>query len=271
MYRPAGWLNAGILAAAIASPAWAQDRPGPLVTDRPDQTESTEIVPTGSVQIEAGWVFAKNDDGAAAVRVHTVPQALARIGLAPRVELRLGFAGWSRVERDGVGPPVVMSGAGDLDAGFKYRLADGVGARPAIALIGAVALPTANQGFGGERPDPTVRLAFANGLSERVALGYNVGVAVSSAPNGAGGTATFVDALYTLAFGFALAPGVGAFAESFGTLPVSGDVGSQHALDGGFTVLVSDNLQFDMSGGVGLNRAADDWFLGAGVALRIPR
>lgn len=250
--------------------AVAQTDPGPMVTDRPDQTESTEIVPRGYVQFEAGWTFAREAAGAVAVEQHAVPQSLARIGVAPRVELRLGFAGWMRTAVEGIGPTAVESGMGDLDVGFKWRLADGSQGRPSVALVTAVALPTGAEGFGGERLDPTVRLAFAQDLTDRIALGYNVGAVVSSAPDGAGGTETFVDALYTVAFGFTLAERVGAFAEAFGTFAMSGGA-SKHSLDGGFTFPVADNLQFDVSGGVGLNAAAADWFVGAGVAVRVPR
>lgn len=245
--------------------------PGPLVTDRPDQTESTATVPPGFVQAEVGWTFASAGDGTADVHTHTVPQALARIGLGPRVELRLGFAGWSRSETDGAGSGGVVTGVGDLDIGFKYRFTDGAGARPAVALVGTLAIPTGEQGFGGERPDPTVRLALSSTLSDRVAVGFNMGAVASSAPGAAGNTDTFVDALYTVSFGFSLAPRLGAFAESFGTFALSDGSLSQHSLDGGLTLQLSDNLQFDASAGVGLNPAADDWFLGAGVALRIPR
>ncbi|MBI2537251.1 MAG: hypothetical protein HYW06_09900 [Gemmatimonadetes bacterium] len=43
---------------AVARSADAQSdtaAPGPVVTDRPDKTESTSIVPRGCAQLEAGW------------------------------------------------------------------------------------------------------------------------------------------------------------------------------------------------------------------------
>jgi hypothetical protein len=39
-------------------------------------------------------------------------------------------------------------------------------------------------------------------------------------------------------------------------------------MDGGFTWLVSDNLQLDISAGAGLNHAAPDFFISAGAAWR---
>ncbi len=257
----------------VAPPAHGQARPGPLVTDRPDQTESPAVVVPGLAQFEAGWTFSREREGGVEVRSHAVPQVLARIGIVPRAELRLGFAGWTRsAERGGGGgPAAVTSGIGDLDVGFKYGFTEGGGAAPAIALIGMLTLPTGADGIGSDRANPTVRLAFASTLSERVSLGYNVGATASSLPAPQGGTDTLVDALYTVSFGFAVAERVGAFAESFGTFALSDAGASRHALDGGVTFQAADNLQFDVSAGVGLNSAADDWFIGAGIAVRVPR
>ena len=47
-------------------------------------------------------------------------------------------------------------------------------------------------------------------------------------------------------------------------------LGASHSLDGGFTFLASDALQFDINVGVGLNEAAEDWFVGGGFAFRLP-
>ena len=38
--------------------------------------------------------------------------------------------------------------------------------------------------------------------------------------------------------------------------------------DGGFTFLVNNNFQLDVRAGVGLNEAADDYFVGTGFAVR---
>ncbi|MBI2403048.1 MAG: transporter [Gemmatimonadetes bacterium] len=58
-------------------------------------------------------------------------------------------------------------------------------------------------------------------------------------------------------------------AETFGSLP-AGDGDAGHHVDGGFTFLVRDNLQLDLSFGRGI-AGASDWFVGAGVSVRLPR
>ncbi len=244
---------------------------GPLITDRPDQTESAFSVPFGYVQFEAGWGFSHLESAGVQLRTHTVPQALARVGLGHGLEGRIGFPGWNRAERREAGGRTVFEGLGDVDLGLKYQIAEALGMRPHVAFIGTVTLPTGGAEFGGVRADPSVRLVFANDISERVGVGYNVGATWTSIPDAGGGTRTLVDALYTVAFGFSLTDRVGAFAESFGTFAVSDGATSEHLLDGGFTIMLRDNLQLDMSAGVGLNGAADVWFVGAGLAVRIPR
>jgi hypothetical protein len=41
------------------------------------------------------------------------------------------------------------------------------------------------------------------------------------------------------------------------------------SFDAGFTFLTSENVQLDLSGGVG--HSADDWFAGTGISFRLPR
>jgi len=42
----------------------------------------------------------------------------------------------------------------------------------------------------------------------------------------------------------------------------------EHYGNGGFTVLLNDDIQWDIRAGVGLNDAADDYFLGTGLSIR---
>ena len=70
-----------ILAMAV-EPCFAER----LVTDRPDQAESSETVGAGVVQLEAGALYEDED----AIERVTVPNLLLRIGLPHDLELRLG-------------------------------------------------------------------------------------------------------------------------------------------------------------------------------------
>ena len=256
---------AGLLWVWPGASARAQAQtPGEMVTDRPDQTESPLAVAPGYVQLELGWSYV--DAGSA--KLHSIPGTLARIGIVRGVEARLGFAGWRHLEEAG---SETTQGAGPLGVGVKGELLRGEGLKPGVALLGEVLLPTAAEGLGPTRVDPAVRVALAHELSEVVGLSYNVGVVWLSERRETGESRTFTQGLYTLAFGFALGQRVGAFAEAFGTVPLTEESFAAHLLDGGFTVLVLPNLQLDLSAGVGLDRDADDWFVGAGASWRVPR
>jgi hypothetical protein len=248
----------------------AQSSAGPLVTDRPDQTESALVVAPGLVQLEVGWTLEQEGRTGIRQRTTAVPQVKARLGLIPGLEGRLGFAGWQGVERRELAGVTSSNGVGDLDVGFKYRAVAAHGSIPDVALIGTLTLPTGNAGFGSPRADPTVLLAFANTLTDRLGVGYNLGASWST-EGATGGQATLLDILYTVSLGVGVAERAGVFIELFGSVATEPDRGNRHTVDGGVTYRVRDNLQFDLSGGLGVNQGAADWFLGAGVAVRLPR
>lgn len=253
----------------------AQDAP-PLVTDRPDQTESPAIVPAGVVQLEAGAVFSRFNrqttvPGNPAVDARTgvleLGGVLARIGVARRLEARIGFAGFQRITETGV--PTV-DGAGDADIGVKFQVAPGERRIPQAAIIAGVILPTAAAGLGVDAASPTVRLALAHELSPRLSFGWNVGAEFLRSDAG-GRTETDIDLIYTAVLGVAATDRVGLFVEGFGTLSGQDLEPDRHLLDGGITYRLLPNVQLDASGGVGLSAAAEDWFVGAGVSVRVPR
>ena len=219
---------ASLLLLLVASAAAAQEAPE-LITDRPDQTESAVTVLPGWVQVEGGITHDPSD--------MLVPGVLARVGLAPRLELRLGAE------------------AADLDVqqgslGGKARLWDESGGRPEAALLVQGNVPVESGPAGGE-----VRLSLANTLTERLSVGYNVGASwgdLRAAPA----------VLYTLALGIGLAERAGAFVELFGEDAWPG-------VDGGLTYLLAPNLQLDVAGGHALRTGGS--FVGVGLSYRLPR
>ena len=75
------------------------------------------------------------------------------------------------------------------------------------------------------------------------------------------------DDLGTVAY--SLTETLGAYTEWFALIPSGADTAlPQHFFNGGFTILLSDDIQFDVRGGVGLNDAAEDYFVGTGLSIR---
>ncbi len=260
------------------APAAADDA-AELVTDRPDQTESSLVVPRGSYQLELGWTFFRDDQDGVHVEVHEAPGTLLRVGLSEKVELRIGWAGFIDAEAGRAGGAtgnaagrfeVGDDGIGDAELGAKIHLAEERGGRPEIALLLSTSVPVGDDAFTTDRFDPALRLALAHTLSERVSLGYNLGLAFESSRGDDGEEDTLSYAFYTVALGWALSDRWGAFVELYGDVPASASGGPANAFDGGFTYLVRDNLQLDFAGGAGLSEAADDWFVGLGLSVRFP-
>ncbi len=228
-----------------------------LVTDRPDQTESATVVAGGVVQVEMGYLFAR--DGG--VDRYEVPGTLVRVGLGGRTELRVGHAG---VAGGGQG-----RGAGDSTLGAKFNLighADGW--RPELAILGGVSLPTGDHGFSSNGVDPSFLFLLAYELSPRLSFGANIGSAWESSSEGSGREATL---LYSLVLGGGLTDRLGVFLELFGDWLTTGANATGVSVDGGFTFLLADLVQFDLYVGRGLRGIADDAFVGTGLSFRLPR
>lgn len=268
--------------AAVGAPLRAQltpaAEPPELVTDRPDQTESASVVAPGYLQVETGISYGRDEDGLGSVRTISGPGTLVRIGAGARTELRIGWDGWVEEEVDSLHPQGIdrtVSGVGDGELGAKVKLREESGALPEMAVLGGVTLPVGDDELTGDEYHPSVRLAFAHTLSDRLGLSYNLGAERFTAPDPESSgdeTDDFVRYLATVALGAAFTDRLGGFVELFGEEPESAALGgTQVSLDGGVTYLVRPNLQLDAFAGAGLTDEAPDWLAGVGLSVRWPR
>ncbi|MBN1449279.1 MAG: transporter [Bacteroidetes bacterium] len=261
----------------------------PLVTDRPDQTESASIVPAGWLQIEAGLLWesiatAAHGIGAsfhadAAVGDYTeIPGILLRFGISDAMEFRAATAlAMERVTRDPAifdptnrGYPAMeldTLGVQPVTFGVKAHLLHEKGWIPQTAILASVTIPASGSRYFSPRwMTQEIRLAFAHTLSDRFSLGYNLGIASP-------GETSAHTGLYSLAFGAGVTETFSLFAEIFGDL--AGDAAPVHAFDAGMTVLLSPDLQLDASAGLTLHEDAFgihrrmEHFLGTGVSWRV--
>jgi hypothetical protein len=75
---------------------------------------------------------------------------------------------------------------------------------------------------------------------------------------------------YAANLGIGIMGNLGGFVELYGDAGLSASKMPITAFDAGLTYLLFDNFQLDVSGGLGLSDAADDWIVGAGVSYRFP-
>ncbi len=272
MHEDSSRFRAGTVAIVLSLTAGnfgAADPPvPPLITDRPDQTESSDTVPAGYLQLEVGWTHTEDDEDTRVIK-DSFPETLVRLGLADRFELRLGFDGYIWQDTDQAGAKgSTHDGNGDTEIGFKYKLFEEEGMQPQGAVLCGLALPTGESPFSSERADPSVRLAFSHTLSDRLSLGYNAAVIWASEDDAGGERDTTASWVYSAVLGIELSERLGTFIEYFSEIPTGSGEGPANSFDAGFTYLAKDNLQFDVLGGVGLSDQADDWFVGAGFVYR---
>ncbi|MFQ5743479.1 MAG: transporter [Acidobacteriota bacterium] len=232
---------------------------GPMVTDRPDATESTETVSPGIFQLEMGYTNSRIEEE----RAHVFGEILLRVGLSELVELRLGFNSYRWVSL----PQARLVGVEDSSLGVKLRLLEGGAGfgldRPAVALLVTTALPTGSSAFRENSLQPEVRLALSWELTERVGMGSNLAFGYLSESG-----ARFDQFSATLTAGYAVSDRVGVYLEYFGTFPEAADGRHRHFLNSGATFLLDRDLQLDARIGTGLNGRAKDHFLGVGTSLR---
>lgn len=241
-----------------------------LVTDRPDQTESSVVVPPRFVQVESGVTHTGIED-------FTVTEALGtlvRIGLMERLELRIGFDGWISDEI------ADSEGIGDSELGIKYFLTEENGWIPESAILAGVCIPTAKTISEGDRYDDdlecscrgaSVRWAGSYTLTERLSAGVNLAASWDCEKDADGDRTTITSMPYAAVLGVSLTERLGGFIEFFGEASVDPGSAPANLIDGGFTYLIADNLQLDLAGGAGMTDVAEDWFVGAGVSWRYPR
>lgn len=218
----------------------------PLVTDRPDFTESAVSIVPGRVQVEAGATFESGDE----VDAWSVGELLARIGVISGVELRVGVPSW--IDVDG------LDGFDDAFLGGKVEIpaSDTWG----TAVLFGTTVPVGDEEVAAAEWQPEVVFALERDLSERVGVGFNGGW--SRPVEGE----ERVDELFgSAAVGFDLGGGWGAFGETFGFV-TDGD--GRAFVNGGITRLIGLDLQLDARVGAGVGGASDVWFAGVGFSRR---
>lgn len=245
-----------------ASFSGGPDLDEPLVTDRPDFTEASSTVGLGVGQIELGWTYTYDNDGAASTRSHSYPETLLRYGaLSEWLELRCG---WNYADEVAAG--LRNSGSEDLYLGVKLGLTPQEGILPEMAIVPQMSVPTGSRAFTADEVLAGVNWLYGWDLTDRVST------AGSTQFNRAIDDATasaYTEWAQSWTVGFSLAERVGAYTEWYAFFPHGADTARpEHYFNGGFTFLLSDDVQWDVRAGVGLNDAADDYFLGTGVSVR---
>ncbi len=244
----------------------------PLITDRPDFTESTVTVPRGRFQLEAGYTYTYDSGDGMRTQDHTYPEFLLRVGLDDDVELRLTWAGWSHMEeafreRNDAGRRVKDrdrdDGGNDMNIGLKFHLIDQDCWVPDFGIIVDADVPTGAGGQTSGDVDPAVKFLWAYDLTDDLSLAGNINFAAPTSDTG-----RFFQASASLSLAASITDRLGGYVEYFGFYPSARGQGDTQFINGGFTYLITNNFQVDIRVGMGLNDKADDLITGVGFAWR---
>ncbi|HYA16130.1 MAG TPA: transporter, partial [Bryobacteraceae bacterium] len=133
-----------------------------IVTDRPDVTESSIVIPPRSLQFENGFTWT-TDHGTQSV---DFSQTLIRLGILERTEFRLVVPDYIH----GVGPIPLQSGFEDLAIGMKQQLGPLPGGVD-LSVIAAVSIPTGARGVSSGGYDPFVKFPWSKELEGGWSIG----------------------------------------------------------------------------------------------------
>ena len=242
------------------------DLDAPLVTDRPDFSEASTTVGRGVLQLEFGYTFTMDHEPGERVRSHSAGEPLIRWGVgADWLELRLALFPVSQRTNDGNGWRSV-GGTEDLYIGSKIALTPQECHLPETALILQATVPTGSNGFTNDDTLPGANFIYSWEVNENVAVAGNT-QANRVIDEGTG--AAYIEITQSATIALGLSDDIGMYTEWYAMFPNGADTAEvEHYLNGGFTFLLSNDVQFDVRVGYGMSRAADDFYAGVGLSVR---
>jgi len=211
---------------------------GPLVSDRPDQSDGAYVLPKNIFQAESGFSLLKSE------YQHTT---MLRYGLTHSTEVRLQFD-QSILDKRYTVLPTTLS--------VKQRLLKQAGIMPTITLIGYGSFDRIADETGvNNKYEGMALLAFQNDFSDISGIEYNIGT------NTAG-----TDLIFTFFYAYRVHPKLNLFIEYFSEF--ANDAIPNHNIDGGALYHINDNFQVDIGFGVHVASIIDEPFINFGASHR---
>jgi outer membrane putative beta-barrel porin/alpha-amylase len=229
--------------------------PGPISTDRPAITNSSVVVPAGSLQVENGFLETRGQGQS----IVDGPESLVRFGLTKRTELRFEVPDYFH-DLTGSGG----SGFGDFAFGIRQQLGPAHGFD--VSVIAFLSVPTGANGVSSGGYDPGLQVPWSRALSANWTAAGMFSVYWPTQHQLPAGLTRNVTGEATFLFDRQLTKPWDAFVEYAGDFPEVG--GPRHLLHFGTAFKVAKMQQIDFHVGVGLSSATVDHLIGVGYSLR---
>jgi len=219
-----------------------------IITDRPDQTESSSTVTKNSLQIETGIQTTQTN----LKRVNLLPTSLFRIGLTKNIEIRI----LGQIDNQKINS-IETTGFKDLEIGTKIQLFKKEKSNLEIAFLSHLIIPSGSKNSTISKFGTINKLSISHPSNTKFSLGYNIGYDYFGLNKG--------NLTYSLALGYSITNKLGIYIEPYGEL--ENLIQYSAYFDSGLTYLIKNNLQVDISFGIGINRQMNyqsigmSWFI----------
>lgn len=254
-----GLCQAGTVTPLASAPAAVR----PMVTDRPDTTESPFTVPAGMFQVEMSFFdYARAVSDGEKGEGWIWGQTNLKVGLAQDLDLQVVFNSYQEAKFTSKSGTQRFSGFGDVTVRLKKNLWGNDSGNTALGLMPYVNVPTHAE-LSGEEWSGGLIVPFSWTLTDRLTLGLmgQADIVHDYDTNGQD-----VEWVHSATLGIDLTEDVGMYVELVG---IAGEDADYVALfDTGLTLAVTDNLVFDAGVRIGLNRPAPDFGVFSGVSFR---
>lgn len=229
------------------------DTPGPIATDRPSVTDSSIVVPAGSLQAENGFL----ETASQGQSIVDGPETLLRLGIAAKTELRFTVPDYfDNLNAVGGGG----TGFGDFAVGVKQQLGPTPGGFDVSAIV-FFSFPTGAKDVSSGGYDGGAQVAWSRGLSAKWTAAGMLSLYWPTQ-----GRSRNVTGEATILLDRQLTGPWDAFVEYAGDFPERG--GSRHLMHFGTSLKLTKQQQVDFHFGAGLSPAAVDHFIGIGYSFR---
>jgi len=245
----------GALACLSAAPSSAEQctqTSNPIETDRPDTTNSSIVVPVGSLQNENGSNLSRRDGA----DIFDGTNSRWRLGLAPCFEALIDVPNYTGTFR-GAG----VSGFGNVTPAVKWQVSPLPGKFDLSVTAGA-ALPTGATAVVSPGLQPYLQFPWSLDLGNGWAItGMETNFFVPASPTVKySNQSTFVIEKEVAERSFF-------FIEYVGDYPIHG--GSSKLFNSGGGYRITENQQIDFHLAFGLNRNAPTYIFGIGYSFRL--
>lgn len=249
-----------LMSAAASLIAVALHAQEPIVTDRPDYVESSDVVGRSVLQVETSAATDWTGLAVGTARTLATP-TLFRLGVTSTLELRLETDGFQRAT---LGAAPAVTGVADAALGIKWHLVDGARRRPSVAILVHGDLPSGSSPFRGVGVRPSFRAVGEWELPAGFSMGVMPGIVYE--PNRG---APSWSALVGVTVGHPITKDTRFYVEyAATTIPLTAGGEKSSALDAGTAWVITKDLQLDLSGSLGLVPGTPDGSVALGVSRR---